>query len=430
MLDRSIAPELRSFEDLSFDYPQYITLSNGLKLYVVNSGDQEVSKFEMICRGGLLEESKPLQSFALSSMLVHGTTEMSSSDVSEMLDYNGAYMNATSADNYTHISLNSLNKNINEVLPLLRSLIENPAIPEREFEVLKAQVKSAYQTAREKVKYIAQVAGRQMYFGENHPIAYAITDNDVDGLTRADVLDFHKKFFRPENMILVMSGKVGDKEIECIEKCFGVESITNQPNELRSVERTPSANRQSVVHKEGALQSAVYMMHEAVPRNHPDYINMRFLVTALGGYFGSRLMQNIREDKGYTYGINSMLIGRKSGSKVVIASECDNVYPEPLIEETRKEILRLQNELMCDEELEIVRNCMLSDLAKTLDSPFSMASCVSSNILYGTGEDYYNRQVRDIKNITAKKLLEVANEQLNVDEFYVSVAGDKKQLTL
>ena len=125
-----------------------------------------------------------------------------------------------------------------------------------------------------------------------------------------------------------------------------------------------------------------------------------------------------------------MLIGRKSGSKVVIASECDNVYAEPLIEETRKEILRLQNELMCDEELEIVRNCMLSDLAKTLDSPFSMASCVSSNILYGTGEDYYNRQVRDIKNITAKKLLEVANEQLNVDEFYVSVAGDKKQLTL
>jgi predicted Zn-dependent peptidase len=363
-------------------------------------------------------------------MLVHGTAEMSSNEVSEMLDYNGAYMNATSADNYTHISLNSLNKNINEVLPLLKSLIENPAIPEREFEVLKAQVKSAYQTAREKVKYIAQVAGRQMYFGENHPIAYAITDNDVDGLTRADELDFHKKFFRPENMILVMSGKVGDKEIECIEKCFGVESITNQPNELRSVERTPSANRQSVVHKEGALQSAVYMMHEAVPRNHPDYINMRFLVTALGGYFGSRLMQNIREDKGYTYGINSMLIGRKSGSKVVIASECDNVYAEPLIEETRKEILRLQNELMCDEELEIVRNCMLSDLAKTLDSPFSMASCVSSNILYGTGEDYYNRQVRDIKNITAKKLLEVANEQLNVDEFYVSVAGDKKQLTL
>ena len=430
MLDRSIAPELRSFEDLSFDYPQYITLSNGLKLYVVNSGDQEVSKFEMICRGGLLEESKPLQSFALSSMLVHGTTEMSSSDVSEMLDYNGAYMNATSADNYTHISLNSLNKNINEVLPLLRSLIENPAIPEREFEVLKAQVKSAYQTAREKVKYIAQVAGRQMYFGENHPIAYAITDDDVDGLTRADVLDFHKRFFRPDNMIFVMSGKVGEKEIECIEKCFGVESVTNQPSELRSVERTPSTNRQIVVHKEGALQSAVYMMQEAVPRNHPDYINMRFLVTALGGYFGSRLMQNIREDKGYTYGINSMLIGRKSGSKVVIASECDNVYAEPLIEETRKEILRLQNELMCDEELEIVRNCMLSDLAKTLDSPFSMASCVSSNILYGTGEDYYNRQVRDIKNITAKKLLEVANEQLNVDEFYVSVAGDKKQLTL
>lgn len=430
MLDRSVAPELKSFDDLRFDYPHYVTLSNGLKLYVVNNGDQEVNKFEIICRGGLLEERKALQSFALSSMLVHGTAELSSNDVAEILDYNGTYMSATNTDNFMHISLNSLNKNFDEVLPVLRSLVECPAIPEREFEVLKTQVKSAYQTAREKVKYLAQVAGRQLYFGENHPIAHAITDNDVDSITREDIFDFHKEYLRPENMIFVLSGKVGDEEIRCVDENFGKYRLSGKPSEFSMVEREPSTRKRVVVNKEGALQSAVYMLQEAVPRSHPDYIYLRFLITALGGYFGSRLMQNIREDKGYTYGINSMLIGRRIGSKVVIVSECDNAYVEPLIEETHKEILRLQSELMCEEELEIVRNNMLSDLAKTLDSPFSMALCVSTNLIYNTGEDYFNRQVRDIKNITAQKLLEVANKHLDVNKFYVSVAGNERQLAI
>lgn len=430
MLDRRKAPELRSFDDLQYDYPSYITLKNGIKLYVVNNGDQEVNKLELIYKGGLLEERKPLQSFALASMLVHGSDRFSSNEVAEILDYNGSYLNATNHDNFTQVSLNSLNKNFNDVLPVLQSIIQAPAIPEREFDVLKSQIKSAYQTARQRVKYLSQIGGRKLYFGSKHPFAHMITDEDVDNLTADDVKTFHSTFYKPDNCTMILSGKVSDREIALIENAFGQESPVHGEAKLKEFKDKPFKRRFLITDKPGALQSSVYMIHKAISRNHEDYIKLRILITALGGYFGSRLMQNIREDKGYTYGINAMLVGRRNGAKVVVASECDTAYTYLLIDEVKNEIRKLQEQPLCVEELEMVKNCMLSDLAKTLDSPFSMASCVSSNILFGTGEDYFNRQVEEIVNIGSDELLEVANKYLDVNNFYVSVAGDKKQLKL
>ena len=430
MLDRSISPQISSFTDLKFDYPSFVTLSNGVKLYVLNNGDQDVNRFEVMYRGGLLEETKPLQAFALASMLIHGSEEYLSQDVAEILDYNGSQLSATNHDNFTHISLNSLNKNFNTVLPVLKSILNAPSIPEREYEVLCSQVKSAYHTARQRVKYLAQMAGRKLYFGESHPFSHMICDDDVDNLTIEDIKSFHRNFYKPQNCVLLLSGKVGDEEISLINKCFGQEPSDDDISEFVDYERQPSSKKTLVVDKEGAFNSSVYMLHEAVPRNHPDYIKLRILVTALGGYFGSRLMQNIREDKGYTYGINAMLVGRRSGAKIVITSECDTAYTYLLIDEVEKEIRKLHDKPIDEDELDIVKNYMLSDLAKTLDSPFSMASCVSSNILFSTGEDYFNRQVAEITKITAKELQEVANKYLDVNKFYIAIAGDEKQLKL
>lgn len=430
MLDRSAAPKLSSFSDLSFDYPDFITLSNGVKLYVLNNGDQDVNRFEVIYRGGLFEETKPLQSFALASMLIHGSEKYSSQEIAEILDFNGSQFNAINHDNFTHISLNSLNKNFKEVLPLFKSVLTVPSIPEREYDVLGTQVKSAYQTARQRVKYLAQMAGRRLYFGEKHPFSHMICDEDVDNLTIDDIKSFHRQFYKPENSALIISGYVTDKEISLIDEYFGQEPNCGNANDFVECERCATTERSIIVDKEGALQSSVYMIHEAIPRSHPDYIKLRILITALGGYFGSRLMQNIREDKGYTYGINAMLVGRRCGAKVVITSECDTAYTYLLIDEVKKEVKKLQDTLMDDEELEIVKNTMLSDLAKTLDSPFSMASCVSSNILYSTGKDYFNRQVTEILNITATDLRNVANKYLDVNKFYIAIAGDEKQLKL
>ena len=428
MVDRCKCPELGKFENLSFDYPSYVTLSNGVKLYVLNYGDQEVNRLEIIYRGGLMEEDKPLQAMALASMLVHGSDKYTSEEVSELLDYNGAYMNATSHDNFTHVSLNSLNKNFENLLPVIKSILDSPSIPIQEFALFKSQVKSAYRNARERVKYLSQMAARGLYFGTNHPLAHMISDNDVDNLSAEDVKAFHSHYYRPENSVMILSGKIGDSELSVVDKYFGQDKCGDSKTQLNLWYPEPSTPGVTIVNKEGALQSSVYMIHEAVPRSHQDYIKLRILITALGGYFGSRLMQNIREDKGYTYGISSMLVGRRIGAKVVISSECDTIYTYSLIEEVKNEIKKLQEELISEEELQMVKNCMLSDLAKTLDSPFTMASCVSSNIQFSTGEDYFNKQVSEINEITPQILKNVANKYLNIDNFHIAIAGNEKEL--
>ena len=149
MIDRTKSPALHSFVDLKFDYPKYVTLSNGVRLYVLNYGDQDVSRLEIFYRGGVLEEDKPLQAMVLASMLVHGSDEYSSEQVSEILDYNGSYMNASCQDHYTQITLSSLNQNFENVLPVLKSVLSSPVIPEQEFQLLMSQIKSAYRNARE-----------------------------------------------------------------------------------------------------------------------------------------------------------------------------------------------------------------------------------------------------------------------------------------
>ena len=203
MIDRTKSPALQSFVDLKFDYPKHVTLSNGVRLYVLNYGDQDVSRLEILYRGGVLEEDKPLQAMVLASMLVHGSDEYSSEQVSEILDYNGSYMNASCQDHYTQITLSSLNQNFENVLPVLKSVLSSPVIPEQEFQLLMSQIKSAYRNARERVKYLSQMAMRGLYYGENHPFAHVVCDDDVDSLTISDVKAFHSKYYHPENSIII-----------------------------------------------------------------------------------------------------------------------------------------------------------------------------------------------------------------------------------
>ena len=184
----------------------------------------------------------------------------------------------------------------------------------------------------------------------------------------------------------------------------------------------------SIVDKPGAIQAAVSMAIQAIGRNHPDYLALRVLCTVLGGYFGSRLMSNIREDKGYTYGINAFLSGREQDGFVGVSTECDVHYTWQLIDEVKYEMQRLRDQLIPEAELALVRQYMLSDQVKTLDTPFSLASYVASTLLYGVYPEYFNRQIETILNITPQRLQQVAQAYLDLDRLRIVIAGDKSQL--
>ena len=425
MTDHRQQPPVKPFGDFSIDIPRPTILPNGVELYVAGGGDQEVNRIDVIHRGGVFEETPVrLVSQAAASQLSQGTSTLSSQDIAECFDYNGAWAGAHSTHNHTVVSLNSLNRCFGKTLPVLRDMVMAPAYPEREFQVYRNRCLSAYRTAREQVKYLAGVEMNRLFFGDDYPMSVAITDGDVNALDTEKLHRFHHKYFHAANRTVILSGGITDREISMVAEAFGSDPDTRQADYLSAPGQQNGGPRHfSLVEKPDAVQSAIQMQLPAVPRSHPDYFNLRILVTALGGYFGSRLMSNIREEKGYTYGIGSALIGTRHGGYIIISTECDCAYTMPLIDEVKHEMARLRQEPVTVHELEMVKSSMLSDLVKNLDTPFAIASNISSVILYGIYPEYFNEQIRAIRAATPEALLDVARRYLLDDRLYTVVAG-------
>ena len=160
-----------------------------------------------------------------------------------------------------------------------------------------------------------------------------------------------------------------------------------------------------------------------ISRTHPDYMKLRILNTVLGGYFGSRLMLNIREDKGFTYGISSSVIGLKEDAYLSVSTQTGTEYVRPLIEEVFNEIERLRKEKVPEEELKMVKSYLSGELARIFDGPFSICDAYISLIANQLDFEYYDRQFMTVQSITAEELQEVACKYFVRDKFYTSVAG-------
>lgn len=428
--DLTKAPVTSGFTDLRLDFPGPITLDNGIELRVVDGGEDEIVRVNALMAGGTFDEEKTMQSVVTALTLFEGNAKQRADEVAEALDYYGAWQSAAPSDHYMLTTMSVMNRNLEHVLPLMLETFNSATFNSEDIAPHLLRMKAQCALALEQVKYLALQEVRRLFYGDNHPLAVVPLPDDIDRLDDNDLRSFHARHFNVENCILVVSGKVGERGIALLNNTFGRWNRHGEPTQPKCVAENPSNVRQSVVDRPGSVQSAVALAFPGVPRRHPDYFPLRILTTVLGGYFGSRLMANVREDKGYTYGISASLLGRSDGSSVVVASECGTQYTAPLIAEVRKEINRLRDELIPDDELNIVRRYMLSDLAKTLDTPFSIASSLCGQWLYGTYPEYFNNQVKVINEIDSRQLRETARRYYDFEKAYLAVAGDKEKLEL
>lgn len=424
MIDYKQQPPVKPFGDFSIDIPEPRLLDNGTALYVVPGSDQEVCRIDVIHRGGIFEEMPhKLVAQSMVSQLSQGTASMSSQEIAECIDYNGVSIGSSATFNHTAISLHSLNRCFDNVLPVLHDMVFAPLFPERELQVYRNRNLGAYRTARQRVRYMGQVEMRRIFFGDDYPTASAVSDDDIMAIDAALLQDFHRRYYHAANRTVILSGGITDREIGMVVDTFGRDCDGRDVDPYVIVPQKLGTTHFSFVEKNDAVQSAVLMQLPAVKRGHPDYFNLRILVTALGGYFGSRLMSNVREDKGYTYGIGSALIGTRTGGYVVISTECDCAYTRPLIDEVRHEMARLRQDPIPQSELDMVKSNMLSDLVKNLDTPFAMAENVSSVELYGIYPQYFNEQIRAVRAVTPEALQDVACRYLTDEQLYTVVAG-------
>lgn len=428
ILDRSTPPPITHIKDAKLDVPEPITLSNGCKMWIAGNGEEEINKLTIYMTGGGFHETCPVQATACSMAVFNGNKNKTYSEIAEAIDYYGAWRAMQVFDNCTAFSISSLNENFDKVLPIFIDCLRFPTFPDAEFDLNKRQLSVNLATVREQVKYIANKEIARLYYGDKHPLATNPTPANVDALTQGDMKLFFNNYYKSQNCNIVLAGNISDREIAIVDKTLSQWIPNGKPAPILEPAPCPSDEMLKVAHKEGAVQSAIMMMIKAVPRRHPDYFPLRLLVTVLGGYFGSRLMTNIREEKGYTYGINASLSGRSFDGYVGISTECDTQHTWKVIEETKKELVRLMEEPIPTQELETVKRHVMSDLVKTLDTPYNIANYLGNMFCYGTYPTYFNEQVEYITGATSEQLLDVAQRYLDPERLRIVIACDKNVL--
>lgn len=420
MIDRSKAPEVQPMTHLELPATSRIVTADGIQLDYYNGGSQEVCQLDLMWQGGLSEAPSQPVAKLMTTLMREGTEAHSADEISEILDFNGALLRINATQHHTTVTLLSLNSKIANVLPLVAEIITTPTFDEtllvkyREIEI---------QNLMLQLSNVSTLSGNELarlMKGPGHPQTIVPTPESVEGITSDDLRLWHRRLILEGRPRVFLSGQITDELLGAVTRMLGdIPSFNPMP--LNLVPYNPLPPVTAVVTKPGAVQAAINMGIPSLKRDHPDYILLRFTVIALGGYFGSRLMKNIREDKGYTYGIVSYLAGGREGSDIVIMAQADASYVGDLIREVGLEMDKLAREPMSDDEMMRLRQYIASSLMENLDSPFAIMDYYKTIEAVDLPTGYFARQVETLATLTPEMIRETASRYLKPSLMRIAV---------
>jgi len=402
---------------------ELVTLNNGVSLYLINAGTEDVMRMEFIFRAGLVRENLPLLSTSTNMMLTEGSEYHSSEELNAILDYYGIFLNLTAEKDIAGLTVYFLNKHIEKALELIKEILFHPVFPEKELNMLMKKRLNWYRINREKVQNIATDQFFESVFGPHHPYGRQIRENDYEMMSPELLKDFHSKFYLPENMTVIISGRIHEKTTDLFGKYFGELYSRESYTEVSANVFKGSSEKKIHLKKKGAIQTAFRIGSSTINKRHPDYTGLKFLNMILGGYFGSRLMKNIREEKGFTYGINSSVSSLDLSGFKVISTEVGKKNAEKAADEIYKEIRLLQTKPVAQEELEVVRNYMSGEMVRMFDGPFALADTFRAVLEYGLDYSYFTRLMNTIMTITPDEILGLAGTYYKIEDLYEITAG-------
>lgn len=425
-LDRTHAPEVHPFGELQLPQPRTEILDNGARLHIIDKGDQEVCRIDFLFEGGRYASHTPAIADLTGPMLNKGIAGMDADEIAELLDYHGAWMQTATTQHYSTLSLFSLNRNLDKVLPVVTAMIEAPSLPEDMFETLRQQRIQQILINQGKVRILAGDAFNGLIFGKRHPYARISNPEEMRAIRVNDLRNYHDRYYLHSHIDIVLSGYITDKVEQCVKTWINKIPFAPAKDEIQVEPLCPATEHFCWIDKPKALQSGIRMGMPTIDSRHPDHPLLCMLNLILGGYFGSRLMSNIREEKGYTYGISSHIISLRDNAYFTIMTEAGSRYTLPLIEEVNKEMQRLCDEPVPSDELETARNYLQGRRARISDSPFSISDHYVSTLISGTPADYFAREDKAILSASVEDLQRIAQTYLSPDKLYTAIAGNKQ----
>lgn len=421
------APKIYPMEVQELPLPVMHNLPNGIPLYAISGDKSPALRLEILFKGGYAVQDKPLQATITNRMLREGASTMSGQEISQKLDYYGAWIESYSSQNYNHLVLYSLSKHFLPLVKLLEDIIKSPTFPKENLEVVKNNGKACFKVSSQKVDDVSQRYFENSLWGKNHPLAHIVEENDYDAITVDDVAAYYQKVYNSNNCVMFLSGDLTDEIWRGISNSFGDSewgSITHTNIQFAKAPKTEYLKRKVLV--SNAIQNAVKIGFMAMEASHADFHAFRFLSVLLGGYFGSRLMSNIREENGYTYHIASEVDAYGERNAFMITSETANEYTTACINEIYKEIERLYKEPIPQAEVEHVRNYILGEMCRECEGMTAKAEVFVNAWLSGNDLSSVNDYLNVVKNITAEELSAVAKRWFGNDRAMIEIiAGDK-----
>ncbi len=416
-LDRTIPPLVHSVSDISLPEIKSVSI-NGIKTHAHLAQGSGTFKIELLTKGSQLYAKTSALSQLAIKMLNEGTESKSSSDLAKAVDSIGSFLEVSPGFDYATVSIYGLPKYFEENLQLISELIYQPLFSSSSLDSLKNREVDKLKTNMEKGSYISSINLRKGLFGTSHAYGKHLIESEISLVSTDDILGFHES--NTQDFDIYIAGDLPNDYEILISKYFrsfhGSIQTHNTVNTLHRSENSSHKNPKFV-------QSSIKFGKRLFNRSHTDYFKFIVLNELLGGFFGSRLMKNIREDKGFTYGIHSNLYSLLHDGYFLIGTDVNQENEQETIDEVLREIQLLQTNLVEQEELDTVKNYMIGVFVNSFASPF--AGIVKFKTLNSQGIDksFYSKYVSSIRSISAEELKQTAEQYLQVDSLALSVAG-------
>jgi predicted Zn-dependent peptidase len=426
-LDRSQRPAPAAAQKINIPASQVFTTANGIT--VILSENHKIPKVSIELSLGntpRLEGSKAGLADFTGSLLMSGTTARSKDQLDREIDFIGANLSAGSSSMY----LSCLTKHLSKGLDLMTDVLYNANFPESEIERIRKQNLSGLQTTKADAGQMASNATRAVNF-PNHPLGEIMTEATLQTISREDMLAYYKSTFTPQGSYLVIVGDITRTETEALVQTYFA-SWQGGPAYQSELGKGQfdRGNRVIFVKKPGAVQSVVYVTFPIDMRaGHKDQLALNVLNGILGGGgFGTRLMQNLREDKAYTYGCYSSLNITENGSWMSAGGNFKNAVTDSAITEILKEFTGIIEAQVTDEELSLTKNNMAGGFARSLERPQTIARFALNTIKQKLAPDYYQKYLQQLEAITKEDVLRVAQQYFTAKNCHIIVVGNEEIL--
>ena len=424
LLNRKEAPNVEMSSAFNFLKADSEVLDNGVPFHFINYSEQEILRVQLVFEAGTIFQEQNLVASTVCNLITEGTKNRGSREIAELIENKGVFIETECTADNACISIYCLINQLERVLPILVEIIEEANFQDKEVQDYLNIASQKFNVNSQKVGFLARNEFSAFIFGKDHPYSNKIIHSDFEEIKRNQLISFFQSFYKKGKLEIYAAGRVNNVVKKLINNYLGSIDRSDVKMQLPSFFSNSDDRREMTIKKESALQTAIRIGKKTILKSHSDFPTLYMANVILGGFFGSRLMSNLREDKGYTYGIHSGIVNYKNSAYFVISTEVGSSVAIDAVNQIRIELDRITSTIVSDEELELVRNYIMGSLRRGFDGAFAAMDRFKSINTLDLDYDYYTNLVDQIGTVNSKQLKEIAERFLQFNTMKTILAGN------